>query len=310
MKASAASRLPAGKIVVTGAAGFIGRHLTQLLASEGRASDVVAVSLNGPRDVDLRDRGAAAALVRETKPAVIFHLAGLIYSSDLAELYASNVGATEHLLEAVMAHAPECRVVVPGSAAEYGRVDAAHLPIGEDKLPAPLSSYGLSKVWQTFATGYFAARGAHAVVARIFNLLGPSAPATLSIGAFAQQIRSIAAGGKEPKLFVGDLTPRRDFVDVRDACEGLMALAARPDLRGIYNVCSGSSLPVSGILEMLIAESGLEVKVSLDSARLRHKAEIPDSFGSPRRIAEATGWSPRIPLRQSLKEMLLSSRDG
>jgi nucleoside-diphosphate-sugar epimerase len=295
--------LPAGKIVVTGATGFIGTWLLRSLASVGRASDVVAVSRHGPHKADLRRQSEAEALIRDTRPAVLFHLAGLIDSQNLDDLYASNVATTQYLLDATLTHAPACRVVVPGSAAEYGRVPQADLPISESKVPAPLVPYGLAKVWQSATALYFAERGANVVVARLFNLVGEGASTRLSVGAFAEQLRRIKKGDQEARIIVGDLTPRRDFIDVADACAALFALAAIPET-GTYNVCRGSSISMAEVLDLMVRESGLKVEVAVDAARMRHRAEIPDSFGNPDRLHAATGWKPLIPLRESLARML------
>jgi GDP-4-dehydro-6-deoxy-D-mannose reductase len=296
-------RLPAGRIVGTAATGFIGTWLLRSLASVGRASDVVAVARRGPHRADLHDPGEAEAVIRDTRPAVLFHLAGLIDSQNLDDLYASNVATTRHLLDATLKHAPTCRAVVPGSAAEYGRVPQAELPISEDRVLAPLVPYGLAKVWQSATARYFAERGANVVLARLFNLVGEGASTRLSVGGFAEQLRRIKKGDQEPRITVGDLSPRRDFIDVADACAALLAVAAIPDI-GTYNVCRGSSISMAEVLDLMVRESGLSVEIAVDTARMRHRAEIPDSFGNPGRLRAATGWTPLIPLTESLARML------
>ena len=302
--------LPAGRILVTGATGFIGAHLVHALMAGGRGDDVVATSRRGALPVDLRDAAQADRLVETSRPSVIFHLAGLIYSRDLDELYAANVSATHNLLRAVQVHAPTCRVVVPGSAAEYGRVPPSELPIGETRPPAPVVPYGLAKTWQTATAGYFASLGVRVVVCRLFNVVGPGAPAGLSVGAFAEQLRRIMCGAAPPRLLVGDLAPRRDFVDVTDACAALIALAALADASGVYNACRGTSISMREVLDMLVRESGMEVEVAVDPARLRHGTEILDSYGTSARLHQATGWAPVVPLRDSLARMLRDPSRG
>lgn len=298
--------LPAGRIVVTGATGFVGTALLRALTAADRAGDVVAVSRRGPYRADVRHATEMEQLVRETQPVVVFHLAGLINSRNLDELYVSNVAATHQLLDAVVKHAPACRVVVPGSAAEYGRVPPDELPITEDRVPAPVQPYGLAKTWQTATAIYFSRNGANVVVGRLFNLVGTGTPTRLSIGGFAEQLRRIKEGEEEPLLVVGDLSPRRDFIDVADACQALLALAATPGTTGIYNVCSGRSISMGEVLDLMIRESGIDVQIAVDDARLRHRGEIPESVGDNARLQAATGWQPTIPLKESLAGMLLA----
>lgn len=301
---AAVHRLPPGPIVVTGATGFLGTHLVRLLGESGRGADVVAVSRHGSPSVDLRNAAEVDALVAETRPVVIFHLAGLIFSSDLDELYQSNVAPTGYLLSAVLRHAPECRVIVPGSAAEYGRVASEDLPIGEGRLPAPVVPYGLSKAWQTASADYYATRGARVVIARLFNVVGTGAPAGLSVGAFVEQLRAIMSGKAPPRLLVGNLATRRDFLDADDAGAAMLALASRADASGVYNVCSGSSVSMTEVLDILVRHSGVSIEVALDDSRLR-PADIPDSYGTSERLRAATGWRPRVTLDESLARMLL-----
>jgi GDP-4-dehydro-6-deoxy-D-mannose reductase len=179
------------------------------------------------------------------------------------------------------------------------------LPISETRIPAPVVPYGLAKYWQTATTMYYANKGVSAVVARLFNLVGTGTPTRLSVGAFAEQLRRIREGEEEPLLVVGDLSPRRDFIDVADASLALTALAATPGASGVYNVCSGRSVSMKEVLDLMISEAGVEVQIAIDDARLRYRGEIPESVGDPSRLIGATGWKPVIPLRESLAGMLV-----
>jgi GDP-4-dehydro-6-deoxy-D-mannose reductase len=207
------------------------------------------------------------------------------------------------VLDLVAQGGSQCRVIVPGSAAEYGRVSAPDLPLRETHLPNPVTAYGVAKVWQTTAVRHFASKGVDCVIGRIFNILGPGIPETLSIGAFATQLRRISAGELEPEILVGNLKPRRDFVDIKDVCSALLALAELGASGEIYNICSGASVSMEQILSALIQRSGVDVRVTIDERRIK-RADIDDIYGSNEKIRHQTGWTPQAAIAQSIASII------
>lgn len=288
------------RVLVTGAAGFLGPWVCSAARAQWPDSEVVGLDLresSGVVAADLRDAPSADAAVARAAPDVVIHLAGVL-AGTLDELYEANVRGTVNLLEAIGRHAPRSRVVVAGSAAEYGAVPPEALPVDEWRAPSPLSPYGLSKAWQSACALFWANRGADVVVGRIFGMIGPGMPESLFVGSVCAQLARIAGAGTAGEIRVGDLSARRDLVDVADVAAGLVALAARGRTKGVYNVCSGVSVPMSELLDLLVSASGADARIVRDPARVRD-ADVPDSVGSPDRIRADTGWEPRVPLAES-----------
>jgi len=271
---------------------------------------LAGLDLTPPRDLegvacDLRDAQAVVAELRRIGPVVIFHAAGVVDSRDVDLLYDANVRSTVNLLSAVDAAVPAARVVVPGSAAEYGPLPPGAPPQTEAAMPAPASPYGLAKAWQTTAALYFATRGLSVCVGRIFNLIGPGVPPAFFLGNLARQLAGVSRGEAPAELHVGDLDGRRDFVDVRDACDALIAIADRGRPGTVYNICSGQPRLLRDVLADVVAASGLAVTVQ-ETTSAQVRAGIQDSVGSHERLTAETGWQPRIPFAQSVHDLLES----
>lgn len=294
-------------ILITGAEGYIGHNLCALLKETAPESRVVGVDRRGASAgtlcIDLLEKKAVTDLISELRPDHIFHLAGVIYSRDWEAHYKGNVETTINIFEAVKGCGLRSRVVVPGSAAEYGRISTDDLPITEMQTPDPVSPYGVAKVWQTTVTRYYAASGIDAITGRIFNVIGKGMPEGLSIGAFAGQLKKIKDGGLPPKLMVGNLRPRRDFIDVTDVCRGLVALAERGRRGEAYNICSGRSVSIEEVLTRMIKTSKLDIEVISDPARLKD-ADIEDIFGTHEKLSGETGWMPVVPLDSSIDDIV------
>jgi GDP-4-dehydro-6-deoxy-D-mannose reductase len=301
--------------LVTGAAGFAGSHLLDLLAHEDQP--VVAwsrrgsagSSSGGPRcswravDVTIADQVAQA--IDDARPAVIYHCAGDARSNrDAAQVGTTldvNVRGTLHLLRAVARFAPDARVVVTGSAMVY---KPASVRLGEDAELRPAGGYPLSKLAQEgVALRAAELDGLQVVVARAFNHIGPRQSPSFVASSVAQQIARMEAGTAEPRLLVGNLEPRRDLTDVRDTVRAYRALADRGAAGTAYNVCRGEAPSIREIVEQLVARSRVAIEVVVDPARLR-PVDVPLLVGSHERLTAATGWTPEIPLTRTLEDLL------
>ncbi len=266
--------------------------------------DRVAVLGRGTTLVtDLLDASALNEALGRLRPDILVHLAGVIHSSDWDEHYRGNVRATANLLDALLEQRLSPQVVVAGSAAEYGAVRPEDLPIEENLAPNPISPYGVAKAWQTTLARSYGVRGLNIVIARIFNIVGRDAPTSSSLGSFAQQIRDLRGATVRSPMRVGNLAPKRDFIDVEDVGRALAALARHGRPGEIYNVCSGQAVSMREALDLMLELSGLAVDVVVDPARVR-QADIPESRGSAARLRRDTGWAPASSLRESLRTMV------
>jgi GDP-4-dehydro-6-deoxy-D-mannose reductase len=299
--------------VVTGAAGFAGRHLIERLA--GQTSLVgwhrpgsTAPDVPFPIDwqaVDLTDRAAVANAIDERQPARIFHLAGAANVGDswrTSGLHLrTNALGTHHLLSAVRASVPACRVLVVSSAMIYRSTDA---PLDESAPLGPASPYGLSKLAQDqLALAAAAEDKLDVVVARPFNQIGPRQSAAFALSSFARQLARIEAGLDPAELRVGNLDARRDITDVRDVVAAYERLMARGVTGRAYNVCSGRAWRIRDLLEELLLASTVTVSVAVDAARLR-PTDVPILHGNCARLRTELGWTPTMSVEQSVRDLL------
>ena len=292
--------------LITGATGFLGRHVLAALG-EWRTSGVEVVTLGRrcpPRGTfqtflkaDLDDPASVHRAIGVAAPAVVLHLAGQTPPASPEQFYRVNTLATVHLLDALRARGGAARVVLAGSAAELGPVELADLPVGEDHPCRPSESYGLSKLLAT-AAGLAARPPLEVIAARIFNPIGPGQPPSQAFGRFAARL----AEGDPMPLSVGDLDIRRDFIDARDVARALIALAESGRAGSVYHVGTGRSRCVREGLDHLIRLSGRAVEVKADP-RASRNAGPRDSCADIRRIAADTAWRPRVAWEQSLADL-------
>jgi GDP-4-dehydro-6-deoxy-D-mannose reductase len=302
------------RALITGVDGFTGRHLARFLVAQG--IDVFGVTRSEPssalrelgaglhiRRADLLDRVSIVAIVDEVRPSYIFQLASDRRPAELTELIRRNVGATYNVLEAAL-RLPRrlgVKVLVVGSAAEYG-VPAPHAALNERQPLYPVSAYGLMKVAEVnLAHAYFVMHGLATVTARPFNLVGPGEPKSLVCSALASQMAAIESGNQPAVIRVGELSPERDFVDVRDAARAYWTIALQGAPGETYNVCSGRGHTIEGVLNALGAQTAVPYRV--DSRRGSPQLVVR-CVGDPSRIAREIGWTPTIPFERSLADLL------
>ena len=307
-----------GPVLVTGASGFAGSHLVQLLST---SHAVVGWARSAPpaeiaalakwQSVDLLDRDAVTAAVHELNPSAIFHCAGLPQVAeswaDTAAPLAVNVLGTHRLLEAVRLLGSACRILVTGSAHVYAPSSA---PIAEDETLRPASPYALSKLAQEQLALMAAAEdGLQVIVTRSFNHTGPRQKPSFVAPSIARQIAAIERGAMDPVIRVGNLEAQRDLLDVRDAVRAYAALIDAGTPGTVYNVASGVGRPVRAVLDALVSRARVPIRIETDSARMRAN-DIPILIGDASRLRDATGWEPKISFDQMLDDLLGYWRRG
>lgn len=282
------------RVLVTGADGFVGPHLGRLLVELGHE----VILRGGPdareRSLDVRDAAATAALLRDTQPDAVVHLAGsssvgASFEKPLA-CFAVNALGSAHLFEAVRTGAPRARVLLVSSGEVYGRAEGVRSRTEGDGV-FPSSPYAMSKcAAELIAQQYHTAFGTHAVVARPFNHVGPGQDERFVVPSLLKQVRDVAAGRCEPIIHVGNLDPIRDFSSVHDVVRAyaLLLQAAQPG--DVYNVCSGRGRSIREVLEELLRRAGVEAEIRIDPARVR-PVEIPHLVGDATKLI-ALGWQP------------------
>jgi GDP-4-dehydro-6-deoxy-D-mannose reductase len=309
-----------GRLLVTGAAGFVGRHLLALLRERFPAAKLIAAcrpedgALPSPHGADrvvpfdLLDTSALAALIAETRPDGLVHLAAQAsvatsFSDPLAS-WSANLMGTVALAEAVLRHVGHCRFVLASSAEIYGLSFREAAPLDEEAPLLPANPYAASKAACDLAVGEMTLRGLDAVRLRAFNQTGAGQSASFVVASFARQIARIEAGQQAPVLQVGALDRWRDFLDVRDVCAAYgSALEAESGLGGAYNIASGTPRRIGDILDALIARSGVTAAVEVEPVRLR-PTDVERVAGNPARAARELGWVPVVPWDETLDTVL------
>jgi GDP-4-dehydro-6-deoxy-D-mannose reductase len=301
----------AKKILITGAAGFFGRHLCKYIngldsSVELIGADIVENDIESYRSfysVDLTSDGDVSRLINQTKPEYVLHLAGLFSADSDFQIYRSNVLSTAAVLEATRKHKPDAVVIIIGSAAEYGLIEPGRLPIDETTPCNPVTAYGLSKQLATdIAMYYHRMHGLCTMVARPFQLIGKGVTTRLAPGAFAEQLkRCISESCKVIK--VGNLESSRDFLDVRDAAEAVWLLSQKPAPGQVFNLCSGKPVKIKDLLNLMVEISGAQVNVESDAGRLRGKFDVPHIYGSYQKAFQHCGWRPHTSLSDSIRDI-------
>jgi GDP-4-dehydro-6-deoxy-D-mannose reductase len=309
-----------GRLLITGAAGFVGRHLLALLRERYPAAELIAAAR--PEDgvlpsLDMADRvvpfdllepAAAAALIAETRPDALVHLAAQAsVTTSFAAPWASwqaNLMGTIALAEAVLRHASHCRFVLASSAEIYGLSFRSGTPLDEEALVCPANPYAASKAACDLAVGEMTLRGLDAIRLRAFNQTGAGQSASFVVASFARQITRIEAGQQAPVIQVGALDRWRDFLDVRDVCAAYAAALEAGDVAGrVYNIASGTPRRIGDILDALIARSGTAAAVEVEPVRLR-PTDVERVAGNAARAARDIGWTPAVPWDETLDTVL------
>lgn len=298
------------RVLVTGAGGFVGRHLCEHLAAHGDQAIPIgwpASPSEGMKSVDITDAGTVHDAVQTARPDAVVHLAGLssVAASyrDPSRTFAVNALGAVHLLAAVQQLAPAARVLLVGSSEMYGAVEPG-TRAAEDAPLRPVSPYASSKVAAEVAGfQFFRGRGVAVISARPFNHIGRGQRADFVVPSFAEQIASIRRGQGSPVLKVGNLDAVRDFSHVADVVEAYRLLLVCGEAGQSYNVCSGEGRSIRSLVQRMIELAGVDVHIEVDPSRFR-PTELPYLVGDPARLRRL-GWQPSRSVDDALRDALL-----
>lgn len=308
------------RVLITGAAGFVGAHLARHCLERGDAvlglarSDDDASRLDplGPRvalvRANLLDPGAAERAVRAFAPEGCVHLAAQssvqASMADPVGTWDANVRGTQLLYEAFRAAAPAARIAFVGSGDVYGAVPPERLPVSEGEPFAPQNPYAASKAAaDLLSEQYFRVFGLAVTRLRPFNHTGPGQPRGFIVPDLASQVAAIEAGGSPPVLRAGDLDPEKDFTDVRDMVVAYRLALERAAPGAAYNLGSGRRVRIGDLVSRLVSLARIPIRVEQDPALLR-KGRSPCQEADAGAFHRATGWAPRIPLETTLRDVL------
>ncbi len=307
------------KVVVTGVNGFVGGHLVDELLAQGysvvgvgreeKSSPELAEKLEGYWGCDLADYEGVRSLPFGQVKAVI-NLAGLAAvgpSFDHPERYMRiNTAVLDTVCKAVLEqNAHGVRIISISSGAVYS--SEQEMPLTEDSKLAPESSpYAASKIAMEELSLKYRERGLDCVVARPFNHIGPGQREGFLLPDLYEKVIKAESNGKP--MLVGNLTTKRDYTDVRDVARAYASLVEMDKLNHIvYNVCSGHSVSGEEILAKLLSVLDIDLVPTVDS-RLFRPTDTPVLYGDNAHLKADVGWSPNIPLEQTIRDFVVSKR--
>lgn len=286
------------KYLVIGASGFIGRNIVLKLKETG--INPIVADRNGTNEkVDLLDRNSLIALLDKYTPDIIINAAGIVENSDKAML---NVEFTKNLLEAVLSMDKKPRrIIIIGSAAEYGEVDDSNTVISEEALLRPSSIYGTGKKMETeLAMTYRKKYKLDIIVARVFNPIGPGMKDRFLITSILKQLKD------HPDFIeINRLDSARDYIDVGDVANAIIKLTDTnvSSRNTIYNIGSGKSTSNKQLINTLLKEIRLpkrpQIIELMDKPEKKFAAKADIS-----KIKIEFKWEPKISLKEATMEII------
>jgi len=308
------------KALITGITGFAGSHLAELLLKKG----YVVYGTTRPRsktenidhikdkldlwDADLLDSHSFYSIMIKIKPNFIFHLAAQSFVptswASPANTLETNVVGTVHLFEAVRRAEIDPLIQIACSSEEYGLVHKNEVPVKESNPLRPLSPYAVSKVAMDYLGYQYSQSYKMKIVrTRAFNHTGPRRGDVFVCSNFAKQIALIEKKKQAPTIFVGNLSAKRDFTDVRDIVKAYLLSVQKCIPGEVYNIASGKDWEIKKVLEILLSLAKVKIKIEKDVKRFR-PSDVPVLLGDSTKFRKKTGWQPKIPFEKTLKDLL------
>lgn len=304
------------KALIIGAAGFVGGYLIDELA-ENLHWEVFATKLAHEKidtksaeiiDLDILCERDIFDVLSKVQPDIIYHLAA---QSSVAVSWQKpavtaeiNIKGAINLLEAVRKSAKKSRVVLIGSSEEYGAVSENDCPISENYPPNPNNIYAVTKLAQNRLGGLYArSYGLDTVMVRAFNHIGAKQSPQFVVSDFCKQVAEIEAKKRPPIIYVGNLSAKRDFTDVRDIVRAYGLLGTKGKSGETYNVGSGKAVAISEILGEILKLSSAEIEVKVDEKKFR-PVDVPIIAADVSKIFADTGWKAEIGVTETLGEVL------
>ena len=304
------------KVLIIGAAGFVGKYLIRYLKTMGEykvaatklSNENIEVSDVDLYNVDITQRDDMVSLLYSIRPDYIFHLAA---QSSVSVAWKNpgltvdvNIKGAINVLDAVRELYYKPRILLIGSGEEYGHILEGETPIKEYNRIRPGNIYAATKACQNMIGGIYAnAYDMQVLMVRAFNHIGPEQSSIFVVSDFCRQVAEIEKGLKEPVMYVGNLSAQRDFTDVRDVVRAYTLLIEKGKPGETYNVGSGHAYEIREILDKIISLSTVEIKVEIDQNKIR-PVDVPIIEADVTKLMNTTGWKKEIPLEQTIEETL------
>lgn len=303
------------KVLVTGSSGFAGRWLLRDLTAAGH--EVITDRPSGNR-IDVVDQAGIAGLLAGSRPDIVIHLAAVAFGpdaeADALRAMRVNIGGTAVLFDAARQLPEPPALLVVSSADVYGAHDAGTRPLDETAATLPSRAYGLSKLGQeSVALAMSASSGMRVAVVRPFNHTGPGQRREFAIPAFAARIIAARSMGRGT-ITAGNIDVQRDIGDVRDTVRAYRLVAeglvdGRIETGQRFNIATGTPVWIGAVVDRLALLAGHPVAVEIDPLLVR-RHDPPFIVGDATALRERTGWTPEIPLDQTLRDVIADIEDG
>lgn len=304
------------KALIIGGAGFVGNYLISHLKNDLKW-DVFVTKMSHEKssnadvnsfDLDILDKDQIKDVLEKVKPDYIFHLAA---QSSVALSWKNpaltidvNVKGSVNVLDMVRELNYKPRILLIGSGEEYGHIKPDESPIVEDNVVRPGNIYAATKACQNmigkiYADGY----DMDIMMVRAFNHIGPNQAPMFVVADFCKQVADIECGNREPVIYTGNLSAKRDFTDVRDVVRAYALLIQKGQKGETYNIGSGKAIAIQEILDTILSFSTVDIKIEVDPEKLR-PVDIPIIEADISKVRECIGWKPEILLESTLDETL------